>query len=119
VRRFTHLAAAACSVAMATGGLLASGSELPASASVAAASCTWSVHENGLYVNQYGYDTNKVYFVTNTCGKELQAVIYCTDNRSTHEIDGAVVNSEGSGHASFASCNKVYPLEIAYTYKFN
>lgn len=113
MRRFTRLAVAASSVAMATGGLLATGSALPASA---AAACTWSVHD-GVYLNQYGYDTNKAYFVTNTCGKELQAVIYCTDNSTIVQIDGGVVNSEGPSHASYASCNKVYPLFEAYTYK--
>ena len=100
---------------MATGGLLAVGSALPASA--AAASC-WSVHD-GLYTNPYGYATNKAYFVTNTCGKYLQAVIECSDNSTIHEIDGAEVNNHGSGHASYASCNKVYPFVVGYSYKFN
>ena len=99
---------------MATGGLLAFGSALPASA--AAASCTWSVHD-APYTNPYGYATNKAYFVTNSCGKELEAVIVCDNNSTSTTIYGAVVGSEGSGHASYASCNKVYPFILGYNYK--
>lgn len=100
-------------------GLLALGSALPASASAAAgATCNTSVH-TGLYTNPYGYATNKAYFTANSCGKYLQAVIACDNNSTSALIDGAEVTSTGPSHASYASCNKNYPFEFGYSWKYN
>lgn len=128
MRRFTRLAVAASSVAMAVGGLLAAGGAGTAMASqvhtehviqfrnvgtitrtVGSASCSDKVH-TGVYYSAYDYWTDKAYFITNSCGYGLEAAIEC----SGHWIYGSPVYGTGSGDASFAACNKTYPTFDTY-----
>jgi len=128
VRRFTRLAVAASSVAMAVGGLLAAGGAGTAMASqvrtehviqfrdvgtttrtVSSADCSSEIH-TGLYYSAYDYWTAKAYFITNGCGYGLQAFIEC----SGVLIYGSPVYGTGSGDASFAACNKTYPTYDGY-----
>lgn len=105
MRRFTRLAVAASSVAMATGGLLTVGSALPASA----ATCTPGTH-SGTYTSVYGYITEKAYFTTYPCGYYVQAVIQCYNSQHNFvTYYGYADIYEGSGTASYAACTKSYP----------